>query len=86
MTSCSRMPDVGDQGQRYEVRYTDCDGSEHIMGWCEDPSAFVRAIESHPSWHTPRVRDRRCSSCDGTGAIGIPGGACFFCDGTGLLP
>jgi hypothetical protein len=57
---CRRMPDIGDKGQRYEVRFTDEDGSEKVMGWSESyPQNYIDAIEAHPAWHSPKVIDRR---------------------------
>lgn len=51
---------IGDRGQRYEVRYLDEDDVEHVFGWTEDPTggALVKSIELHPSMHSPRVIDR----------------------------
>lgn len=58
--TCKSLPPAGDRGQRYEVRYLDADGSEHVMGWSESyPQNYVDAINAHPSWHSPKVVDRR---------------------------
>lgn len=61
--TCSGMPETGDQGQRYEVRYADGDGKERVMGWTEaaDGGSLVRSINKHPVWHSPRIIDRRPS-------------------------
>lgn len=57
---CRKMPEVGDRGQRYEVRYLDEDNEERVMGWSESyPHNYVAAVKAHPSWHSPRVIDRR---------------------------
>jgi len=59
---CNKLPEAGDRGQRYELRYLDADGSEHVMGWSEAyPHKYVDAIKKHPSWHSARVIDRRPS-------------------------
>lgn len=59
---CRRMPAVGDRGQRFEVSFFDPDtDARRVLGWSETregASAFERAIESHPSWCAPQVRDR----------------------------
>lgn len=57
---CRKMPEVGDRGQRYEVRYLDEDNQERVMGWSESyPQNYLDAINAHPSWHAPYVIDRR---------------------------
>jgi len=58
-TECSAFK-VGDNGQRYEVRFTDSDGNEKVLGWTNDPSGggLVQSIELHPTWRLPRVIDR----------------------------
>lgn len=62
MKSCASMPPTGDRGQRYEVRYQDEKGVEHVLGWA-DTAASVRqlrkAIDAHPAWSKPRVIDRK---------------------------
>lgn len=53
---------VGDKGQRYEVRYTDTEGTERVMGWAEtseEVAHFKKAIELHPAFHSPKVIDRQ---------------------------
>lgn len=52
---------VGDRGQRYEVRYFNEDGAEKIFGWTDDPTggAMVESIKLHPSMSRPRVVDRQ---------------------------
>jgi hypothetical protein len=57
---CRRMPEVGDNGQRYEVRFVDENGAEKVMGWSESyPQNYVDAINVHPVWHSPKVIDRK---------------------------
>ena len=56
---------VGDKGQRYEVRYTDSEGTVRILGWAEtddEVDNFKKGIELHPSFHSPKVIDRRRES------------------------
>ena len=52
---------IGDKGQRYEVRYLDHEDNEQVAGWHDDPTGgnLIKMIELHPSWHSPRVIDRR---------------------------
>jgi hypothetical protein len=52
---------VGYNGQWYEVRFTDGDGTEHVMGWTNsaDGGGLVESINAHPVWHDPRVVDLR---------------------------
>ena len=56
---CNKF-NVGDKGQRYEVRYTDSKGIEKVFGWTKDPKggAFVKSINLNPSMSNPRVIDR----------------------------
>jgi len=56
----SKVCEVGDRGQRYEVRCKK-GGGEVVFGWTdrEDGQPFVRAIELHPVWHSPKVVDRQ---------------------------
>ncbi len=49
---------IGDHGQRYEIRCVDGDGKEIAFGWANDPEAFRKSIELHPSYHSRRVVDR----------------------------
>lgn len=55
---------VGDCGQRYEVRYIDDDGDEKVFGWTNeaDGGALVKSITAHPVWHSPRVVDRHAGA------------------------
>lgn len=57
---CGRF-NVGDKGQRYEVRYKDRDGVEHVFGWTDaaDGGVLVKSINLNPSMAFPRVVDRR---------------------------
>lgn len=51
---------VGDRGQRYEVTYQD-GNDRHVMGWAEcldGAEIMVKAINLHPVWHHPIIRDR----------------------------
>ncbi len=52
---------VGDKGQRYEVRYKDSDGKEHVFGWTDkkDGGVLVKSIKLNPSMSKPRVIDRQ---------------------------
>lgn len=55
---------VGDKGQRYEVRYTDNEGAEKVMGWAETTEGtdnLSKAIELHPAFHSPKVIDRKAA-------------------------
>lgn len=63
-----RVMPTGDRGQRYEVRCTDGNGAEMVVGWCEDSDGgpLRRCVELHPSWHSPVVIDRRVD-CGSTG-------------------
>ena len=57
---CKKLPPAGDRGQRYEVRFTDEDGNDKVLGWSETyPQNYIDAVNAHPSWHSPRVVDRR---------------------------
>ena len=51
---------VGDEGQRYEVRFIDSNGKESIAGWTDDKNGkpFVESINKHPICHSPKVIDR----------------------------
>lgn len=59
---------VGDKGQRYEVRYKDPDGAEHVFGWTDDANGglLVQSIRLNPSMAYPRVVDRRRPDLDDT--------------------
>lgn len=48
---------VGYKEQKYAVICDDGDGREMTVGYTNDPegSQFIRMVELHPSWHTPRV-------------------------------
>jgi len=53
---------VGDKGQRYEVRYKDEQDNEKIAGWAGNATGaadFVKAIQLHPSFHSPKIIDRQ---------------------------
>ncbi len=63
MTDCGKIP-KGDKGQRYEVHAeTEAECEDFIVGWTEraDGEPLVGVINAHPSWHSPRVIDRRPS-------------------------
>lgn len=52
---------VGDTGQRYEVTFLDADGKRLICGWSntwEGALTMSRALELHPVWNTPEIKDR----------------------------
>ena len=58
--SCSFMEGkTGYKGQRYEVWAKDGSGFDFPVGWTNSPDGggLRRMIESHPSWHSPRVLD-----------------------------
>lgn len=71
---------VGDLGQRYEVRYTDDDGVEKVFGWTNeaDGGALVSSIELNPSMHSPRVVDRQAGQA-ATPEHGEQGPLCGWC-------
>jgi hypothetical protein len=49
---------VGYRGQRYEVRYTDEQGAEHVFGWQNQPKdGLAKAARLHPGWSKVRVVD-----------------------------
>ena len=52
---------VGDNGQRYEIRFIDGDGKKYVAGWTDnkDGKPFVQSINNHPVWHSPKVIDRK---------------------------
>ena len=54
---------VGDRGQPYEVTFFDPNtNARRVLGWCETAEGaqdLARAIEAHPSWQFPQIRDRR---------------------------
>lgn len=50
---------VGDKGQRYEVRCKNAIGDEIVVGWADDPKTLVESVELHPSFHSPKVIDRK---------------------------
>ena len=57
---------VGDKGQRYEVRcigITGCDDDgEAPVGWTDNievANRMVSGVNKHPSWHSPRIVDRK---------------------------
>lgn len=51
---------VGDKGQRYEVRYLDGGGVEHVMGWTEvsDGGGLAKSLSKHPVWKLSQIVDR----------------------------
>ena len=57
---------VGDRDQRYEVRAKNSQGKEIVFGWtdCADGDALVKSINLHPSFHSPRVIDRKADTKD----------------------
>ncbi len=52
---------IGDKGQRYEIRCQEEDGEVFVIGWSEDPDAFTEAVSLHPSWHFREVIDRHAT-------------------------
>jgi len=59
---CKLDDNVGDRGQRYEVRFFDRrDGAERIMGWTEqaDGGKLLKAAKLWPTARDPFVVDRR---------------------------
>ncbi len=56
--TCGKIK-TGDNGQRYEIRYTDSKGKQKVFGWANDPAAFVQSIILNPSMNSPVVVDRR---------------------------
>lgn len=61
MTHSGDKPhNVGDKGQRYEVRYRDSDGSEHVMGWTDraDGGRLAFSLSKHPTWKLSQIVDR----------------------------
>ena len=54
--------EVGDKGQRYEVRYSNSEGIEKIVGWTElksDANSMCKGIKLHPAFHSPKIIDRQ---------------------------
>lgn len=52
---------IGDVGQRYEVRYKDNDGKQHVFGWSDTIlgcANLSRMITLHPAMHSPSLFDR----------------------------
>lgn len=51
---------VGDRGQRYEIRYDDSDGKEHVFGWQNSPKGGLLDA-CRPEWHrhNGRIIDRQ---------------------------
>ena len=60
---CGRMEGrIGDKGQRFEIRYKDGKGDEHVMGWVgteQGARTMADAINKHPTWNSPRIVDRQ---------------------------
>ena len=53
---------TGDRGQRYEIRVTDGQGKELVVGWTDDLERAERlkdGIARHPVLTDPRIIDRR---------------------------
>lgn len=54
---------VGDRGQRYEVTFFDPDANRRrVLGWsptAEGAQQMASAVESHPAWQSPEIRDRQ---------------------------
>lgn len=54
---------VGDEGQRYEVRYTeDFSGKECVLGWSETYTgalSYCRSVKLHPAMSKPKIIDRQ---------------------------
>lgn len=51
---------VGDQGQRYEVSFSE-NGTRKVMGWTptiEGARRFCASITLHPVWTEPQIWDR----------------------------
>lgn len=57
-----KQHEVGDRGQRFEVSYFDPQQNKRcVMGWsgtAEGARAMAIAIEHHPSWRYPQIKDR----------------------------
>ena len=55
--TCDLFKDrVGYKGQKYEVRFTDEDGKEHVFGWQNEPKGgLAEAAALHPGWSNVRV-------------------------------
>lgn len=64
--SITRELRVGDQGQRYEVRFIS-NSKECVAGWTDDKDGkpFVESINKHPVWHSPKVIDRESITTKG---------------------
>ncbi len=61
MTHSGGKPhNVGDKGQRYEVRAVSMQGKEFVVGWTEHPDGggLVKIIEEHPVWVLSQIIDR----------------------------
>lgn len=71
---------VGDHGQRYEVTYFEPrENKRKVFGWADTPEAAARmasAIEKHPAWEYPQVRDRQAPELAGTSGVSICGATC----------
>ena len=56
---------VGDKGQRYEVTYFNPrTNRREVLGWTNDAEQARKmgdAIDAHPSWELPQVRDREAT-------------------------
>lgn len=63
MTHSGGQPhEVGDRDQRYEVTFFDpMANARRVLGWsdtAEGALSMMEAIELHPSWQFPQLRDR----------------------------
>ena len=63
MTHSGGKPhNVGDKGQRFEVTFFDPNSNERrVFGWSDaidGAQSMAQAIEKHPSWSYPQIRDR----------------------------
>lgn len=60
---------VGDRGQRFEITYfCVADNCRKVLGWTntiEDAQNMCSAVDLHPSWEFPQIRDRSvvCEVC-----------------------
>ncbi len=57
------LPDrIGDTGiYRYEIRCLDADGEIHVIGWSDDPKAFRKGVDLHPSHHSHHAVERQAT-------------------------
>ncbi len=60
MTDCNKF-EVGDKGQRFEIRFINEKNIEQVFGWCEtkeQAERMMNSIELHPGWYPPKLIDR----------------------------